>query len=146
MVQHCGFKQGNFYQTFIAVVSTNIHSIFSSTHVQYSSVFLLQSISSNMPAISFSEDVLEDETGRGAENSIVVCNGLEQVVYVELQPIETVRRDKARGKELSLGADVAAGGANAKVIIIVNSASQNSSPIFRSRPCVIVTFKLFSTL
>ena len=72
-----------------------------------------------MPSVSFSEDIVEDETGRGTWASIIVCNGTGEVVFVELHPIETVRCDKASNKELGLGANAAptavAGGAHAKV-------------------------------
>ena len=56
--------------------------------------------------VSFSEDVPETlETERGRKNVITVCNGTDVIIYVELNPIEVVRRLKARQKDFGVGVD-----------------------------------------
>jgi len=56
--------------------------------------------------VSFSEDVPETlETERGRTNVITVCNGTDVIIYVELNPIEVVRRLKARQKDFGVGVD-----------------------------------------
>ena len=70
-------------------------------------------------SVSFSEEVpnnLEGETEpeRGRRNVITICNGADAIVYVELHPIEMVRRNIARNKDFGFGAK-GAGGVNVKV-------------------------------
>lgn len=76
----------------------------------------------NDVGVSFSEDLpetVEEETERGRKNVIRVCNGTNMTVYVELHPIEMIRRNKSRNKNFGFGVDAAplqgAGGANVKV-------------------------------
>ena len=76
--------------------------------------------------VSFTEEVTDDcveetKERRSVNNKIRICNGTDTVVYVELDPIDTVRRNKARQKKFGLGANVSAleggGGANVQVQI-----------------------------
>ena len=61
----------------------------------------------------------EEATERGSKNVIRICNGTDTTVYLELHPIEMVRRHKARQKNFGFGVDVAplqvAGGVNLQV-------------------------------
>ena len=73
-------------------------------------------------SVAFSEGLpqyAEEETERGRKNVIRICNGTNMDVYVELHPIEMVRRNKARNKNFVFGADAAplqgAGGVNVQV-------------------------------
>ena len=73
-------------------------------------------------SVAFSEglpEYAEEETERGRKNVIRICNGTDMDVYVELHPIEMVRRNKARNKNFVFGADAAplqgAGGVNVQV-------------------------------
>ena len=54
---------------------------------------------------------------RSLKNKIRICNGTDTVVYAELDPIDTVRRNKARQKKFGLGANVSPleGGAGANM-------------------------------
>ena len=61
-------------------------------------------------SISFSETVpkySEEETERGKRDVITICNGADAIVYVELHPIQMVRRTKARKKNFGVGVDTA---------------------------------------
>ena len=61
-------------------------------------------------SISFSETVPEypeEETERGKRDVITICNGADAIVYVELHPIQMVRRTKARKKNFGVGVDTA---------------------------------------
>ena len=52
-------------------------------------------------SISFSE------TERGKRDVITIWNGADAIVYVELHPIQMVRRTKARKKNFGVGVDTA---------------------------------------
>ena len=83
--------------------------------------------------VSFSEDVPETlETERGRTNVITVCNGTDVIIYVELNPIEVVRRLKARQKDLGVGVDSGVLQGNVGVNLKV-SKYQKSPPNHRSR-------------
>ena len=59
-------------------------------------------------SISFSENVPEypeEETERGMKSIITVCNGSNTIIYVELHPIEMVRRTASRNKKFGVGVD-----------------------------------------
>ena len=59
-------------------------------------------------SISFSENVPEypeEETERGLKSIITVCNGSNTIIYVELHPIEMVRRTASRNKKFGVGVD-----------------------------------------
>ena len=63
-------------------------------------------------SVSFSEEVpdnLEGETEpeRGRRSVITICNGTDAIVYVELHPIQMVRRTKARKKNFGVGVGTA---------------------------------------
>ena len=62
-------------------------------------------------SISFSETVPEypeeEETERGRRDVITICNGAVPMVYVELHPIQMVRRTRARKKNFGVGVDTA---------------------------------------
>ena len=73
-------------------------------------------------SVSFSEispEYPEEETERGRKNVITICNGADVIVYVELHPIELVRRSKTPIRNIGFGIDVAplkgAVGANLQV-------------------------------
>ena len=73
-------------------------------------------------SVTFSEgipDYAEEETERGSKNRIRICNGTSTTVYLELHPIEMVRRNKARNKNIGFGVDASplqgSGGVNVKV-------------------------------
>ena len=71
-------------------------------------------------SIGFSETVPEypeEETERGKRDVITICNGADAIVYVELHPIEMVRRNIARNKDFGFGVE-GAGGVNVKVAIV----------------------------
>ena len=73
-------------------------------------------------SVSFSEEVpdnLEGETEpeRGRRSVITICNGTDTIVYVELHPIEMVRRNIARNKDFGFGVE-GAGGVTIKVAIV----------------------------
>ena len=73
-------------------------------------------------SVSFSEEVpdnLEGETEpeRGRRSVITICNGTDSIVYVELHPIEMVRRNIARNKDFGFGVE-GAGGVTIKVAIV----------------------------
>ena len=73
-------------------------------------------------SVSFSEtipDHAEEEIERGRRSVIKICNGTDVIIYVELHPIEMVRRTKARKKNFGFGVNAAplegAGGVNMQV-------------------------------
>ena len=56
--------------------------------------------------VSFSESVpnyREEDIERGKKNVITICNGTDLTIYVELHPIEMVRRNKARQRNFGFG-------------------------------------------
>ena len=59
----------------------------------------------------------ETEPERGSRSVITICNGTDTIVYVELHPIEMVRRNIARNKDFGFGVE-GAGGVNVKVAIV----------------------------
>ena len=67
-------------------------------------------MSTSESSISFSETVPEypeDETERGKRDLITICNGTDAIIYVELHPIQMVRRTRARKKNFGVGVDTA---------------------------------------
>ena len=59
-------------------------------------------------SVTFSEglpDYAEEETERGSKNRIRICNGTDTTVYLELHPIEMVRRTASRNKKFGVGVD-----------------------------------------
>ena len=74
--------------------------------------------------VSFSESVpnhREEDIDRGKKNVITICNGTDITIYVELHPIEMVRRNKARQRNVGFGVNATpfegAVGVNMQVII-----------------------------
>ena len=74
--------------------------------------------------VSFSESVpnhREEDIDRGKKNVITICNGTDLTIYVELHPIEMVRRNKARQRNFGFGVNATpfegAVGVNMQVII-----------------------------
>ena len=92
-------------------------------------------------SVTFSESlpecVEEEETERGSKNVIRICNGTDTTVYLELHPIEMVRRNKARNKNFCFGVDAAplqgAGGVNVQVSTIL----LKSEPFIGGRAVVL---------
>ena len=97
-------------------------------------------------SVTFSEglpEYVEEETERGRKNVIRICNGTDKTVYVELHPIEMVRRNKARNKNFGFGVDAAplqgSGGVNVKVIpIFLKSENVLESTLGRMNCAVIL--------
>jgi len=77
-----------------------------------------------------------DEASRGWDK-FKVSNAIDETVFVEVDPIETVRRDKARGMEFSVGADAAAGqgGAHAKMKVGEVSHVRGFTPSLKTSVC-----------
>ena len=92
-------------------------------------------------SVSFSEEVPdnilegETETERGRRSVITICNGADAIIYLELHPIEMVRRNIARNKDFGLGVETA-GGVNVKVanVITIHPTSRNALLV---RPLVL---------
>ena len=56
--------------------------------------------------VSFSESVpnhREEDIDRGKKNVITICNGTDIIVYIEVHPIEMVRRNKVRQRNVGFG-------------------------------------------
>ena len=56
--------------------------------------------------VSFSESVpnhREEDIERGKKNVITICNGTDIIVYIEVHPIEMVRRNKVRQRNVGFG-------------------------------------------
>ena len=62
-------------------------------------------------------DILEGKTEPERRSVITICNDIDTIVYVELHPIEMVRRNIARNKDFGFGVE-GAGGVTIKVAIV----------------------------
>ena len=82
--------------------------------------------------VSFSESVpdhREEDIDRGKKNVITICNGTNMTIYVELHPIEMVRRNKARHRNVGFGVNAAplegAAGVNMQVKPLIYTAEEH---------------------